>query len=244
LLSNERVADVFRKIQPYTGLAGPSEDVIIENTKKIGQRVVESLSSGFSNVLSVAANFVIMAFAIFFFLKDGPGFLQKIKNYLPFSAEERDRLASQIKDMIVSTIYGGLIVAVVQGVLGGLAFGLLGITSPIFWGSAMALMSFVPILGTAIIWLPASVIFLLQGAYVKGIGLLLIGIGVISMVDNILKPLIIGGRTKMPTVVIFFTVLGGIRLFGLLGLVMGPLVFALFLSVLEMVRTIEGDAEG
>jgi predicted PurR-regulated permease PerM len=181
-----------------------------------------------------------MAFTIFFFFKDGPGFLQKIRDYLPFSEQQRDRLTSQVKDMIVSTIYGGVVVAIVQGILGGTAFAILGIRSPIFWGCAMALMSFVPMLGTAIIWLPASAILLFQGAYVKGIGLVLIGVFVISMVDNILKPLIIGGRTKMPTVVIFFTVLGGIKLFGLLGLVMGPLVFALFLSVVEMVRTIEG----
>ena len=241
MLSNERVMTVFKKIQPYTGLEGPSDEVIIENTKKIGQRIVERLSSGFSNVLSVAANFVIMAFTIFFLLKDGPDFLQKIKNYLPFSGQQKDRLACQIKDMIVSTIYGGVIVAIVQGILGGAAFAVLGIGSPIFWGSAMALMSFVPMLGTAIIWLPASAILLFEGVYVKGIVLVLIGIFVISMVDNILKPLIIGGRTKMPTVVIFFTVLGGIKLFGLLGLVMGPLVFALFLSVVEMVRTIEGE---
>lgn len=243
LLSNERLVNAFRKIQPYTGLEGPSEEVLIENTKKIGQRIVERLSSGFSNVLSVAANFVIMAFTLFFFLKDGPDLLEKIKNFLPFSMQQRDRLATQIKDMIVSTIYGGIIVAVVQGILGGAAFAVLGIGSPIFWGSAMALMSFVPMLGTAIIWLPASAILLFEGAYAKGIALILIGIFVISMVDNLLKPLIIGGRTKMPTVVIFFTVLGGIKFFGLLGLVMGPLVFALFLSVVEMVRTIEGEGE-
>lgn len=241
MLSDERVVNIFKKVQPYTGLEGPSEEVIIENTKKIGQRIVERLSSGFSNVLSVAGNFVVMAFTIFFFLKDGPAFLQKIRNYLPFSEQQRERLTSQIKDMIVSTIYGGVIVAMVQGILGGAAFAVLGIGSPIFWGSAMALMSFVPLLGTSIIWLPASAILLFEGAYVKGIGLILIGIFVISMVDNILKPLIIGGRTKMPTVVIFFTVLGGIKVFGLLGLVMGPLVFALFLSVVEMVRTIEGE---
>lgn len=242
-LSNERVMNIFRKIEPYTGLEGPSEEVIIENTKKVGQKIVEGLSSGFGNVMSVAANFVIMAFTIFFFLKDGPGFLQKSRNYLPFSEQHRDRLTSQVKDMIVSTIYGGVVVAIVQGILGGIAFAALGIRSPIFWGSAMALMSFVPMLGTAIIWLPASAILLFQGAYAKGIVLILIGIFVISMVDNVLKPLIIGGRTKMPTIIIFFTVLGGIKLFGLLGLVMGPLVFALFLSVFEIFRTVEGEAK-
>jgi predicted PurR-regulated permease PerM len=97
--------------------------------------------------------------------------------------------------------------------------------------------------GTAIIWVPASLILLFQGAYAKGIALVLIGGLVISMVDNILKPLIIGGRTKMPTIIIFFTVLGGIKVFGLLGLIMGPLVFALFLSVFQIFKAIEGGID-
>ncbi|MCL5024202.1 MAG: AI-2E family transporter [Nitrospirae bacterium] len=243
LSADERVVEIVRKLQPYTGLEGPSEEVIIDNARKVGKKLVEQLSSGFGNVLSMAANFVIMAFTIFFFLKDGPGFLRRIKSYLPFSEAHRDRLALQVKDMIVSTIYGGVIVAIIQGILGGAAFAILGVSSPIFWGTTMALMSFVPMLGTSVVWVPASIILLFEGAYAKGVVLILIGIFIISMVDNILKPLIIGGRTKMPTVIIFFTVLGGIRVFGLLGLVMGPLVFALFLSVIEIFRTIEGGAD-
>jgi predicted PurR-regulated permease PerM len=242
LMSDGRLVKLLQKIEPYTGLEGPSEEVIVENTKKVGQKIVEGLTSGFGNVMNVAANFVIMAFTIFFLLKDGPRFFQKSRDYLPFSEQHRDRLAAQMKDMIVSTIYGGVVVAIVQGILGGIAFAILGIRSPIFWGSVMALMSFVPLLGTAIVWLPASVILILQGAYAKGIALVLIGILVISMVDNVLKPLIIGGRTKMPTIIIFFTVLGGIKVFGLLGLVMGPLVVALFLSVFEIFRTMEAEA--
>lgn len=243
LLSDERIVNIIEKVQPYTGLEGPSEEIISENLKKGGKKIIENLTAGFSNVLSVGANFVLMAFTIFFLLKDGTGFLLKVRDYLPFSEQQKDRLASQVKDMIVSTIYGGVVVAIIQGILGGLAFLILGIGSPIFWGSAMSLVSFVPMLGTSIIWVPASIILLIQGAYMKGIALVIIGIFVISMVDNILKPLIIGGRTKMPTVIIFFTVLGGIKLFGLLGLIMGPLVFALFLSVFEIFRAIEGGID-
>ncbi len=241
IMSDERIINIIERIQPYVGLKGASaEEIIIENTKKFGTGIINKLSTGFTNLLGLAANFIIMLFTVFFLLKDGPGFFQKIRNYLPFSEEQKDRLTIQIKDMIVSTIYGGVIVALVQGMLGGLAFALLNIGSPVLWGSVMALMSFVPMLGTAVVWVPASLILLFEGAYLKGVVLILIGIFVISMVDNILKPLIIGGRTKMSTVIIFLTVLGGIKFFGLLGLIMGPLVFALFLSVFEIFRTIEG----
>jgi len=241
IMSDERLINIIEKIQPYVGLKEASaEEIIIENIKKFGTGIIDKLSIGFTNLLGLAANFIIMLFTTFFLLKDGPGFFQKIRNYLPFSEEQKDRLTVQIKDMIVSTIYGGVIVALVQGLIGGLAFALLNRGSPVLWGTVMAIVSFVPMVGTAIVWVPASIILLFEGAYMQGFALILIGIFVISMVDNILKPLIIGGRTKMPTVIIFFTVLGGIKFFGLLGLIMGPLVFALFVSVFEIFRTVEG----
>ncbi|HWR58423.1 MAG TPA: AI-2E family transporter [Thermodesulfovibrionales bacterium] len=243
LVFDRRVVEFIEKIQPYTGLEGKPEEIIMDNVTKLAKVAVDQLSSGFTNMLSVTANFVFMLFAAFFFLKDGGDFMEKIKDYLPFSLKQKDRLAGQIKDMIVSTIYGGVIVAIVQGTLGGLAFAILGIHSPVLWGSVMGISSFIPMLGTAIVWVPASLFLFFEGAYIKGIAMILIGVFVIGMVDNILKPLIIGGRTKMPTVLIFFTVLGGIKLFGLLGLVMGPLVFALFLSVFEIFRTVEERTE-
>lgn len=243
LLKDPRIASIIERVKPYLGIEGRPEEIILENTRKFGRAIVAQLSTGVTNILSFTANFLFMLFASFFFLKDGPDFLIRIKDYLPFSSQHRDRLTGQIKDMIVSTIYGGVVVAIVQGSLGGIAFAALNLGSPVLLGSAIALSSFIPLFGTAIVWIPASVFLFIQGAYVKGVVLVLIGIFVISMVDNILKPLIIGGRTKMPTVIIFFTVLGGIKLFGLLGLIMGPLVFALFLSVFEIFRTIEGGTD-
>lgn len=241
VLADPRVRGIIERIQPYIGIsAGSAEQLIVENARKLGGVIVGQLSAGFTNLLSVAANFVIMLFTSFFLLRDGPDFLEKLRDYLPFSEEQKNRLEVQTRDMVVSTIYGGVVVAIVQGILGGLAFLVLGMDSPVLWGSVMSLVSFIPMFGTAIVWVPASIILAAQGAYFKCIALVLIGVFVIGMADNILKPLIIGGRTKMPTVIIFFTVLGGIKVFGLLGLILGPLVFALFLSVFEIFRTMEG----
>jgi len=184
-----------------------------------------------------------MIFTIFFFLKDGSGFLLKARDFMPFSERHKDRLATQVKDMIVSTVYGGATVALIQGILGGFAYYVIGMESPVMWGVAMAVMSFVPLLGTFSIWGPGSVFLLLSGSYAKGIGLFLFGVFVISMVDNILRPLIIGSRTKMPTILILFSVLGGIKLFGMIGFVMGPLIMAAFISVFEIFRHIEDEKE-
>jgi predicted PurR-regulated permease PerM len=216
------------------------ERLLVEALSNLGQKLMEKVTAGAKDILAALLNFIFMSLAIFFLLRDGPGFVVKLRNYLPFPEPQRDRLEKQVKDMVVSTIFGGVVVALVQGLMGGTAFYYLGVPSPVIWGTAIAILSFVPMLGTFSIWGPIVVYLFLKGAIAKGFILLLIGAFGISLVDNILKPLIIGGRTKMPTLLIFFSVIGGIKLFGLIGLIMGPLSVALFISVLGIFRNIEG----
>lgn len=240
LMETPQIAQIANKIQAFLGIDGISTgDIIIGNLKKFSEALLKNFSHWLSNMAKIIIDFILMSFAIFFFLKDGPDFLTRIRAYLPFSEEQDDRLTSQIKDMIVSTVYGGVVVAVVQGMLGGIAFYALDIESPVLWGTAMAIMSFLPMLGTFIIWGPVSGYLFLQGFYLKGAGLLLFGALVIGIVDNILKPIIISGRTKVPTLLVFFSVLGGINYFGFIGFILGPLVLALFISVLAIFRNIE-----
>jgi predicted PurR-regulated permease PerM len=242
LFSKMKASPHFEKISSLIGEGNmPTSDQVLDNIKKIGGLIVQNLSVRITNIISLAINFLFMTFTIFFLFKDGPGFLTKVKDYMPFNDEQKTRLATQMKDMIVSTVYGGVIVAIIQGILGGLGFYVIGINSPVLWGIAMSVMSFVPLLGTLAVWGPASIYLLSQGDYVHGVGLILFGTFVISMVDNILKPLIIGSRTKMPTIVIFFSVLGGIKAFGIIGLIMGPLIMAVFVSVFEIFRHIEDE---
>jgi predicted PurR-regulated permease PerM len=233
----------FEKIRSLIGESSmPTADQVMDNVKKIGKLLAENLSIRFTNIVSAAINFLFMIFTIFFLFKDGPRFLTKVRDYLPFNEEQKTRLATQAKDMIASTVYGGVVVSIIQGLLGGLAFYAIGINSPVLWGIAMSVMSFVPLLGTFSIWGPASLYLIVEGDYLHGVGLILFGIFVISMVDNILRPLIIGSRTKMPTIVIFFSVLGGIKAFGIIGLIMGPLIMAVFVSVFEIFRHFEDEA--
>lgn len=241
ILANPKIAGILEKIQSYLGIEDVATgDMIVENIKKIGKGLITRLSAGFVNIVYVMIDFMFMALSIYFLLKDGPDFLSKIRDYMPFAEEQKNRLASQVKDMVISTVYGGVVVALIQGVLGGMAFYFFDLKSPVLWGTAMSIMSFLPLLGTFSIWGPAAGFLLIQGSYMKGVGLLLYGVFVISMVDNVLKPIIISGRTKMPTLLIFFSVLGGIKLFGFIGFIMGPLVMALFISVFEIFRRIEG----
>ncbi len=222
-----------------------NEEELSKNVSDIVANVSKELTGivtkGISGVFAGVFDFVIMAICLFFFLRDGPAILAKIQEYLPFSDEQKERMSRQAKDIIVSTMYGGVIIALVQGSIGGLAFALLGISSPVMWGLAMAIASFLPLVGAFIIWMPAAVYLFFSGYTLKAFILLIVGFFGISMVDNFLRPLIVGSRTKMPFLPLFFTVLGGIKFFGLLGIIMGPLIFALFVSIFEIFRKVETE---
>ncbi len=217
--------------------------VIMSNLAKFGRSLGGNITKGVANIFLVFVNFAVMVFAMFFILRDAPDFMVKIRDYLPFSDEQKNRLESQVKDMVISTIYGGVVVAIIQGILGGITFFLLGLKSPVLLGTAIGFMSFIPGLGAASVWVPVMGYLFITGSYAKAVILLIVGTLVISMVDNILKPIIISGRTKMHMLIIFFSVVGGLNLFGLLGLILGPLAVALFVSVLEIFRKLEENHE-
>jgi predicted PurR-regulated permease PerM len=239
-----RSSPIVKRIGSYVGGGNlTSEEAIMDSIEKIGKGLLETVSGQIRNVLSIVINFLFMLFTTFFLLKDGSAFLTKAGDFMPFGERHKNRLAKQVKDMIFSTVYGGAAVAIIQGSLGGLIFYALNLSSPVMWGTAMSVMSFVPVIGTFSIWGTASVYLLLQGSFLKGIVLFLFGIFVISMTDNILRPMIIGSRSRMPTVLILFSVLGGINLMGMIGFVMGPLIMAVFVSVFEIFRHVEDELE-
>ena len=186
---------------------------------------------GFSTFI---AGFFFTLLSLFYLFKDGGALFEGLKEIAPLPSREKDLLIQRFKDMIYATIYGGILIAIIQGVLGGLSFWILGLPSPVFWGTAMALLSFIPIGGTALIWGPAAIVLLIGGAVLKGVLLLIIGVFVISMVDNLLRPSFISSRTNIHPLLLFFAVLGGVQAFGLIGLIAGPLIATLFLTLVEI----------
>ena len=242
VVSHPLVLWLIGHLRPIVGTSQANIEAMVGKwLASLRAHLLQALSVGAKNVLAVLFDFILMMFSIFFFLKDGPDYINKIKNYVPFPERHKNSLITQAKGMVVSTIFGGVVVAVIQGAIGGLSFWGLGVSSPVFWGAMTFIASFVPIIGTAGVWLPAAIYFFLAGQFLKGLVMLLIGIFLISMlVDYFLRPLIIRGKTKMNTLLIFFSVLGGMEVFGILGLVLGPLTLAIFVSVLEMFGKLEG----
>jgi predicted PurR-regulated permease PerM len=209
---------------------------VTENVTGLGKVLLNLAGGRIGDIVTGAFNFVLMGFTLFFVLKDGPKFVAKIADYMPFPADEKKQLAKQVKDIVVSTIYGGVVVALVQGLIGGTGFAVVGLHAPVLWGLVMSITSFIPLVGCALVWVPATLYLFLKGLTTQAAILAAIGVFGISSVDNFLRPIIIRGRVRMPLLLVFFSVFGGIQVFGLLGLVLGPLVVAVFVSVLGIFR--------
>lgn len=195
-----------------------------------GSKFIKGLSTGIFK-------FFLMTVALFFLFRDGEQFMEKIKDLIPFSAKQREKILQRMVDMIHATIYGGIVVALVQGGLGGVGFWIVGLPAPLFWGAVMAFLSFIPIVGAFLVWVPAAIILFIQGSYVKAVFLFIWGAVVVSLSDNFLRPVLISGRTQVHTLLLFFGILGGLKVFGFLGFIAGPLVITICLAIIDIYTT-------
>jgi predicted PurR-regulated permease PerM len=178
----------------------------------------------------------VALFTLFFALRDSGGMEGKLRTLVPLDSERTGALLLRARQVVRATVYGSLTVSLTQGILGGLAFLALGMPTPALWGAVMAAASLVPLLGPGVVWLPAAVILIIGGSVVRGILLLAFGGLVISTVDNVIRSVLVGSRAGIHPLVVLLGVLGGILLFGGIGVVVGPVVLVLSLLLLEMVR--------
>lgn len=184
------------------------------------------------------ANFVIslfvMLYLLFFLLRDGGSLSRRIKDAVPLRPEQKRALFEKFAVVVRAMVKGTILVAIVQGALGGLIFWLLGIHAPVLWGVIMAFLSLLPAVGAAVVWVPVALYLLVTGAVLKGLVLIAFGAGVIGLVDNLLRPYLVGKDTKMPDYIVLISTLGGIAIFGLNGFVIGPLIAAMFIAVWDI----------
>ena len=196
------------------------------------------------NALWFAMQLGLALVTVFFLLRDGPKLLPAVHDFIPLKDEQTQAVLQRAQDALHATVYGATLVAVTQGTLGGLGFWALGLPSPLLWGTVTTALCFVPLLGAPAIWIPTALWLLVQGLYWKAIGLTLIGALVVGLVDNLLRPVVIGTRAQLHTLVVFFSVLGGLLLMGPLGLLLGPVILSVTLGLLEILKfkLNEGDA--
>jgi predicted PurR-regulated permease PerM len=182
----------------------------------------------------VLINLGIMLYLLFFLFKDGETLAQRIKDAIPLRPELRDSLLEKFTVVIRATVKGGILVALAQGALGGLIFWILGISAALLWAVLMAFLSLLPAIGAGLIWIPVALYLLATGAIGKGVILIAYGFLVIGLVDNVLRPILVGKDTKLPDYVVLITTLGGINVLGLNGFVVGPVIAALFIAAWDI----------
>jgi len=210
--------------------------IFTNSLKEVATFVAEGFKSFVKSFAEFVFNLVLAFFAMFFLFKDCGKLLNLTKDLLPLSQVEKDRIIDRNRAVISAAINGGLIVGAVQGILGALAFWFLGLSAPILWGFMMFLLSFLPGIGTALIWGPAVVYLLIAGAYTKAVILLIWSAVIIGLIDNLLRPMIMSGETNLHPLLLFFSILGAVNVFGLIGIIAGPLIVSIALAAIEMYR--------
>jgi predicted PurR-regulated permease PerM len=201
-------------------------------------QVVTSRVVGIGQVtLDFVVAFFVMLYMLFFLFRDGEQLTQSIARAIPLHPQHTRRLLTQFATVVRATVKGNIVVALVQGALGSVAFWVLGLPGAMLWGAVMALLSLLPAVGAALVWGPIAIYYFFTGALVKAIGLAVWGALVIGLVDNVLRPILVGKDTRMPDYLVLVATLGGIVVFGLNGFVIGPVIAAVFLVSWEMLAS-------
>jgi predicted PurR-regulated permease PerM len=195
------------------------------------------------NILSAIVKAFFVIITMYYLFRDGDRILQNLPGVLPLNAHQSEAIIARTSQVVSASVYGVVTIAMLQGMLGGLAFWLFGVPSPILWGVVLAFVCMIPIAGSFFVWLPASIYLILTGHWTKGILLILWGALVISTIDNFLRPKLIKNQTKLHELFVFFSVLGGMSVFGLLGIVLGPVVLAITLGLLQAFKRENDEAQ-
>ena len=204
---------------------------VSEGAKAASGVIARQAGSILGAVMLVLFDVAIIIFSLFFMLRDGPSIGAAIRQLMPLEPTHRDRLAREIHDLIHASVTSSMIVAAVQGFIGGLLFLVLGVEGALFWGVVMSVLSLFPLIGSWLVWAPAAGWLLLNGHLVKGVILLIGGVVMVGGIDNILRPILLGERSQMSMLHLFVALLGGVAAFGFIGLILGPVVMAVTLSV-------------
>jgi len=205
-----------------------------EITSLMGQFIFETLASLTRGTATFLISLFIMLYSMFFFLRDGGGMLAKILYYIPLKSEDELRMVEKFVTVTKATLKGSLVIGIVQGAMAGAAFAVIGIEGAAFWGTVMAVLSIIPGIGTALVWVPAAVWLYFNGEVVSAVGLTVWCVAIVGTVDNVLRPRLVGRDTQMSDLLIMLSTLGGLLLFGATGLVVGPIMAALFVTVWEI----------
>lgn len=226
-----RALPIYEHIEPYR------EDILTRAGQAVGflsGLLISGLQSATSGTLNFLLMLGIMLYAMYFFLEQGGKLVDRILWYLPLEDAEERLLLEKFRSVTRATLKGSAVIGLLQGTLAGIAFAVAGVPSALFWGALMVVLSVIPGIGIGLVWVPASIVLVSSGHTAAGIGLAVFCGAIVSSIDNVLRPRLVGQDTKLPDLLILLSTLGGVAMFGMLGLVIGPILAALFVTVWEI----------
>ena len=238
-MQSTSVKERVHKVLKGSKSLAPMADVVaqhVPSTDELAKQIAPRLSRLAAGSVWAGVELLVAFFALFYLLRDREQALAFARSLLPLSRAETDRLFRRVSEVVRARVLGTLLVAAVQGLLGGIMFWWLDLPAPLLWGVVMFLLSILPLLGAAVVWVPAAVFLAMEGDWDKALILALWGSVVIALIDNLLYPLFVGSRLRLHTLLVFIAILGGLLLFGTVGLILGPMVLAVALATLDIWR--------
>jgi predicted PurR-regulated permease PerM len=242
LITNETETGRWRIMLKRNPSLGPAVNWIEQHVdlrgevRQVGDAITSRIPSFLTGSAWALAQVLITLFVLFYLFRDKQRVLDAVRHVLPLSDTEVQQMFSRVSDTIYATVYGTVVVALVQGFLGGLMFWWLGLPTPVLWGVVMGLLAIVPVLGAFVVWVPAAIFLALEGNWGKALLLTAWGGIVIALIDNLLYPILVGTKLRLHTVPVFIAIIGGLTVFGAAGVILGPVVFAVTLGLIDVWR--------
>jgi predicted PurR-regulated permease PerM len=228
----------YEYIAPYRAQIISRAGELVGN---LGRFAVASISATTAGTASAILQFFILLYTLFFLLIDGPALLRKITSYLPLRENEKELVLDKFVSVTRATLRGTLVIGIIQGTLGGLSFWAAGIDGALFWGTMMVVLSVLPVVGGALVWVPAVIAMAIMGQWQAALGVALFNALIVGSIDNLLRPRLVGRDTELHDLMILFSTLGGIAAFGPMGFIIGPILAAVFVVAWEIFGTAFGD---
>ena len=233
----ELFESLLRRLANYVDLSQLDPHAALLRWAEQASRYLFSVSAAVAANLSFfVLDSVVVFFSLFFFFREGKSIRQGVLALLPLYPDQTERLFTGISETMIANLYGGLAVGAAQGILTGLSFWVLGVPAPILWTLVTGLASLVPVVGSALVWGPASILLFLSGHWIKALILFVWGAAVVGQVDVLVRPYVVSARVKVHTLLVFFALLGGVEAFGIIGIIVGPVILSVTLAVLNMLR--------
>jgi predicted PurR-regulated permease PerM len=218
----------FKQLNP------DASDTLSSTAQYVGSVALNIFKGAITNLSAFVLNVVLVAFTLFFFFRDGATIVGHLKRAVPIDSVTADEVLQTITEVVRASINGIAVISLIKGILAGLAFWILGLHSPALWGAVGAVASLIPLVGIALVWMPAAIVLWIQGHVVKALILAVWGATVLSLIDNILYPFLVKGQVRLHTLLVFFSAMGGLAVFGFLGFVLGPVVTTLAMTLIEV----------